>query len=256
MFQLWRRDDDPCGAAQTVTVTETVLQGAATSTLVDFGYITTASITEELIATATGRPNVGLNAVYGTTTQTSEPTTGPTPTTDSISSSSSMRETTVSVTSTLGTTKTLSLMSASTSSAIPRASECSSQGGASRTAPAATIAGSVVGSMAGLALIGLLVSYLLKRKRKLRLKMTLKRKAEENKNNRDENRQIETVMRERDRALEDLERTRSIASPKSFDFGFIPSAAAVRSPLPPPLPLPSLLPKHKTVVSAPPPRWI
>lgn len=245
MLQLWRRDDDPCGAQYTVTVTETVLHGAETSTLVDFGYITTS--TEELIATATGRPNVGLNAVYGTTS-TTEPT-GSTATTDS-----STRETTISVTSTLGTTRTLSLISAAPSSALPRGSECPSNEVASGRAPAATIAGSVVGSMSGLALLGVLVSYLLKRKRKLKLKLTVKRKTE-TKDDGELARQMDNVTRERNQALDDLERTTAFASPRSFDFGFVPStakaAAAIqgsRSPLPPP--------KHTTVVSAPPPQWI
>lgn len=254
MLQLWRRDGDPCGAQYTVTVTETVLHGAETSTLVDFGYITTS--TEELIATATGRPNVGLNAVYGTTS-TTEPTSL-TATTDSSTSTSistsSTRETTISVTSTLGTTRTLSLISAAPSSALPRGSECPSNDTASGRAPAATIAGSVVGSMAGLALLGVLVSYLLKRKRKLKLKLTVKRKTEA-KDDGELARQMDTVTRERNQALDDLERTTAFASPRSFDFGFVPSTAAAaaaiqgsRSPLPPP--------KHTTVVSAPPPQWI
>lgn len=230
MFSPWRRDEEPCGAQQTVTVTETVLQGAETSTLVDFAYVTTST---EPIATATGRPNIDLDAAY-VTSYASEPTT---------TTVSSSQEATVSVTSTLETTRTLNLVSA-TSSSSPRPSQCPSKDPSKpSTAPTATIAGSVVGSMAGLALIGLLLSCLLKRKRKL--KLTIKRKTE-TKDNQEVVQQIENIMLQRDQALEDLERTRTIASPKSFDFGFNPSA---RSPLPKP-------PIVFAPPPPPPPQWI
>jgi hypothetical protein len=221
MLYPWRRDDNSCGADHTVTVTETILQGAETSTLVDLIGATSTG----LIATATGRPSIGLNAAMESTFEPESTST----------SDSSTQQATVSVTSTVATTKTLNLVSA-TSSSAPRASECPSRDASkSSSAPAATIAGSVVGSIAGLALIVLLVSYLLKRKRKL--KLTIKRKTEE-KDDREVAQQIENVLAERDQALEALERRRSIVSPKSFDFGFSPS---VRTPLP----------KHSTAVAPP-----
>lgn len=226
MFYPWRRDDDSCGAEHTVTVTETILQGAETSTLVDLFDATGTG----LIATATGRPNMGSNVATDSTVEPESTST----------SDSSTQESTVSVTSTVATTKTLNLVSA-TSSSAPRGSECPSRDASkSPPAPAATIAGSVVGSIAGLALVTLLISYCLRRKRKRNFKLTIKRKTEE-KDNREEAEQIENVVAERDQALEVLERRRSIVSPKSFDFGFNPS---VQTPLP----------KHSTAV--PPPQWI
>ncbi|KEF51804.1 uncharacterized protein A1O9_12141 [Exophiala aquamarina CBS 119918] len=255
MFYLWRRgeSDSPCGIEYTVTVTETVLQDAATSTLVNLIDGTSTALSP-IDTSSTALPNFGANAAMGpsgNSTFDSQPTVASSHTTisgSSSSSSNSTQEATVSVTSTLGTTKTLSLVSATppigaSRPAPPRASECPSSDAShgSSSPPAATIAGSIVGSMAGLALVGLLVSYLLKRKRKWKAKLTIKKKTttEENDSQRGEDApQMGNVIA----TLEALER-RSLASPRSFEFGFNPATA----------PLPAL-PKHSTAVR--PPQWI
>lgn len=97
--------------------------------------------------------------------------------------------------------------------------------------------------MAGLALIGLLVTFILNRKRKWKAKLTIKKKTmteeENDSQGGEEGLQMGNVLA----SLEALEKRRSIASPRSFEFGFNPATA----------PLPSL-PKHST--AAQPPQWI
>ncbi|KIW83231.1 hypothetical protein Z517_02476 [Fonsecaea pedrosoi CBS 271.37] len=124
---------------------------------------------------------------------------------------------------------TVHLISATPSSSVDAfasatSSECpkitaSSTTKSTRTPPA-TIAGSVIGSMAGLALIVTLLIWCCRRKRKI--KLTFKRKVQKTDQEEQLN-ELQSVREARDQALRRLENNdKALPSPRSFDFGLPP----------------------------------
>ncbi|KAK5029321.1 hypothetical protein LTS07_005783 [Exophiala sideris] len=194
-------DSDSCAAPSTVTVTRTVLQGVATST-VDPDSSSFPTITDGMI--------VSTIPVFGggfETTLAPAPSSLPT-TTASITS--------VTVSKSVATTKTLSLASASHSASSSK-TPCPTAGSApSKSAPAGTVAGGVLGGVAGLAMIMLLLLWCCRRKRKVNI--TLKRNTK-NITQPESPKDVEAVNQDRDLALRALEQNQHVPSPRSFDFG-------------------------------------
>jgi len=113
--------------------------------------------------------------------------------------------------------------------------------------------------MAGLALIGLLVTYLLKRRRKRGWKLNIEKKTARTTTMKTEEKGCQTTGEQQEEvvqmgnvlsSLEGLERRRSFASPRSFEFGFNPVTASAGSPSLPPLPF------QNRATAASPPEWI
>lgn len=173
----------------TVTVTQTVLVGATTQTL-------TGEASSSLTA-AIGTPPV-CSSTFRTIAQSSSTTLASSP-----PPSASMASLNT-LSGTIATTKTFNLVSAGATTATDcPASTLSSSSAHTRphSSSAGIIAGSVIGSLAGLALLGLLISYCLKRKAGLKLK--LKRKVEKRDSQTEEALEaLDHVIQQRDRALQ------------------------------------------------------
>ncbi|KAI1613712.1 hypothetical protein EDD36DRAFT_463588 [Exophiala viscosa] len=208
MFFPWRRnttntqmESDSCAAPSTVTVTQTVLQGVATST-VDPDSSSFPSTTDGMV--------VSTIPVFGggfETTLVPVPSSPPT-TTASITS--------ITVSRSVATTKTLSLASASHSSSSSKTPCPTASSTASKSAPAGTVAGGVLGGVAGLAMIMLLLLWCCRRKRKVNI--TFKRNTK-NITQPESPKDVEAVKQDRDLALQTLQQNQHIPSPRSFDFG-------------------------------------
>ncbi|KAL2410019.1 hypothetical protein ABEF92_007904 [Exophiala dermatitidis] len=176
-----------CGDYHTVTVTQTVLQGAATSTVDPTNSAAApASVSNDLVAiiSATGSSDPSSSSSGSATTTTGSPgssSTGLAPWSLAMTSSgsSSGPYTTTTLSSMPATTKTLSLVVASrtsTATKCPTSKPKPANSSPKSTTPPGTIAGSVIGSMAGLALIILLLTWCFRRKKKVRF--TFKRKTQ------------------------------------------------------------------------------
>ncbi|KIX99107.1 uncharacterized protein Z520_05568 [Fonsecaea multimorphosa CBS 102226] len=133
-----------------------------------------------------------------------------------------------------GTTLTISLASATPSSSANATASATSSKCPKPTAsvttkptptPPATIAGSVIGSMAGLALIVTLLIWCCRRKRKITFKRKVQKIDQEEQSN-----ELQSVKEERDQALRRLEHDKAIPSPRSFDFG-LPQVPKTSSPV-------------------------
>ncbi|KAK5375365.1 hypothetical protein LTS03_005920 [Exophiala xenobiotica] len=198
---------DSCAAPSTVTVTQTILHGAATSTLspVDPSFPSSSAIfTFGAINLAQSSDTSASDTSLTATGLSSAPVPTVTPSVTSVTISSG-----------IPTTKTVHLVSASataSSSPCPKPSSA-----ASKATPSGTIAGGVIGGMAGLAMIVLLLLWCCGR-RKRKFNFTLKRKTictgEE-----DAPKDEEGIQQDRELALQSLEHNKHITSPRSFDFG-------------------------------------
>ncbi|KAL2444423.1 hypothetical protein ABEF95_016773 [Exophiala dermatitidis] len=185
MLLHWRRDDQSCPTGQNYYRCSSISYGAATSTVDPTNSAAApASVTNDLVAiiSATGSSDPSSSPSGSATITTGLP--GPSSTdlapwslAVTSSGSSSGPYTTTTLSSMPATTKTLSLVVASRTST---ATKCPTpKPGSSRpnsTTPPGTIAGSVIGSMAGLALIILLLTWCFRRKKEV--KFTFKRKTE------------------------------------------------------------------------------
>ncbi|KAL2444342.1 hypothetical protein ABEF95_016680 [Exophiala dermatitidis] len=176
-----------CGDYHTVTVTQTVLQGAATSTVDPTNSAAApASVTNDLVAiiSATGSSDPSSSSSGSATTTRGSPGSSPTGLAPwslamTSSGSSSGPYTTTTLSSMPATTKTLSLVVASrtsTATKCPTSKPKPANSSPKSTTPPGTIAGSVIGSMAGLTLIILLLTWCFRRKKKVRF--TFKRKTQ------------------------------------------------------------------------------
>ncbi len=214
---------DACAGPVTVTVTQTILQGAATSTTdgsassaLTTGEPTTASSdastqasgTESIsIADLQASPAFGLLSVVSHTTLT---TMAP-PTTLTLNL--------VHATPTSSSSTSTSAKSTSTSSDCPKptASKAASSDTPKPSTPPGTIAGGVIGSMAGLALFVAILLYCCRRKRNF----TFKRKVQKVVPN-DRSTELEAAQQDEDEAMRQLEQARlskPLPTPRSFDFG-------------------------------------
>ncbi|KIW92246.1 uncharacterized protein Z519_07230 [Cladophialophora bantiana CBS 173.52] len=135
-----------------------------------------------------------------------------------------------------GTTMTIHLVPATPSSSAnitagATSSKCpkptASTAANSTPTPPATIAGSVIGSMAGLALIVSLLVWCCRRKRKITFKRKVQKTDHEEQSN-----ELRSVKEERDQALRCLEQNKTFPSPRSFDFG-LPQVPKNSSPVMP-----------------------
>ncbi|EXJ88687.1 hypothetical protein A1O1_05618 [Capronia coronata CBS 617.96] len=212
-----------CGGRQTVTVTETILHGAATSTVDPSNSAFLTSTTGDAGAATTTTDSYSLVSSSSFSGSGSITVTGPStwadavqPLTSDVVPTSIPAVSSTTVTNSAATTKTLSLVVASPS-LKPTTSPCPTPGiSKPKPPPPGTIAGSVVGSMAGLALIILLLTWCMRRKRKV--KFTFKRKSK----NPDQERNSEDVESKPEpsvAALWTAEQNKPLPSPRSFDFG-------------------------------------
>ncbi|EXJ77992.1 hypothetical protein A1O3_09151 [Capronia epimyces CBS 606.96] len=212
-----------CGSRETVTVTQTILHGAATSTV---NSTTGAfSSTRGEPSTATGisssegsAPVTGLPvSAEGIIPLTSAvvPITAPTVISD-ISSISA------------ATTKTLNLVAA-TPSSTSTTSPCPKPGSSHPKSTTGTIAGSVIGIMAGLALLIVLLSWCFRRKSKV--KLTFKRKPMEAEQEQDRE-DVESKPSTNVNPPDPPEHSQPLPTPISFDFGLprIPANSTASMP--------------------------
>jgi hypothetical protein len=170
--------------------------------------------TSTLTATTASATTSGLSSTPVTATDSSQQSMSAN---TAISQTSQMPPlTTLSTVTAIGPHTTMTLHLAPVNpTPQPTASECPKpQASKTNTAPAGRIAGSVIGSMAGLALIILLLSWCMKRKRKI--KLTFKRKNSDLPTEADEAKQ---VHEETATAIREMQRNNDMRSPRSFDFG-------------------------------------
>ncbi|EXJ74401.1 uncharacterized protein A1O5_02697 [Cladophialophora psammophila CBS 110553] len=205
---------DLCGAGITVTVTQTILQGAATST------INTATSSSGM---TTGEPDVNPPNQSSLIPSSGGTSSMPPSLQASSIPSRFIPSNTTGATVGPGTTKTIHLVPATPGSTANITASASSskcpKPTASTTAnstppPPATIAGSVIGSMAGLALIVSLLVWCCRRKRKITFKRKVQKTDQEEQSN-----ELRSVKEERDQALWCLEQNKTLPSPRPVDFG-------------------------------------
>ncbi|KAL6250150.1 hypothetical protein RBB50_002451 [Rhinocladiella similis] len=207
MSWLWRRQDS-CAPPSTITVTQTILQGAATSTIVS---------TDAPLSTSSAEFTFGAIDISQSDASS---TLGPSATEPGSLSTSGAVETpsvtSVTLSSTVPTTKTVHLVSASASStASATSSACPKPSSLSSTSKhSGAIAGGVLGGMAGLAMVLLLLLWCGRRRTKF--KLTFNRKVV---NTEEEPKNEDAIQQERGLAMPQLQQNKNVPSPRSFDFG-------------------------------------
>lgn len=190
-----------------MTVTRTTSQGAATSTTPVAGESPTTQVPSPIpVVPDPTRVNTQLD-VASTATTSQTPSPSPPGTASAVTSTLSW--------SSAATTKTLHLVSASAGTSPSASARPESDAAPSKSTPPGTIAVSVVGSMAGLALIVLLLTWCLGRRKST--KFTFNRKVQKV-DPEDEPKDAEAIDRDRNGTLQRLER-QSVPSPRPFDFG-------------------------------------
>jgi hypothetical protein len=230
-----------CGEPVTVTVTKTVLQDAATSTTT-----TEAADSNNLIATApasafppsnTVSSSIDIQSSFSSviafgylpsvTTDTTLTTTAPgTTLTISLISATPSSITIATHSRATSSTCTKSTFIEATATSKPSHISSPSLSGGSRT-PAGTIAGGVIGSVAGLGLLIALLLYFCRHKRKFSFKRKVVKK---NTLTADQEEQLQTVAQELSEIKTAIARASVVTgsnkplpapaiSPRSFDFG-------------------------------------
>ncbi|KIW20421.1 hypothetical protein PV08_00996 [Exophiala spinifera] len=207
MSWLWRREH-PCTPPNTITITQTILQGAATSRITS---------TDSALSTLSAEFTFGaINFGQGDSSRT--PGASATDSGSLLTSgfAGTPPVTSITLSSTVPTTKTIHLVSASASAtSSATSSACPTQSSSSSSSKhSGAIAGGVLGGMAGVALILLLLLWCSRRHSKF--KLTFKRKMI---NTVDEQKREDAVQQERGFAMQRLEQNHEIPSPRSFDFG-------------------------------------
>ncbi|KAJ9637626.1 hypothetical protein H2204_004775 [Knufia peltigerae] len=220
MSWLWRRQD-PCAPPSTITVTQTVLQGAATSTVASTDAPSSISSAEFTFGAINVNQSDASNTSGASVTDSGSLLASGAAHTPSVTS--------ITLSSTVPTTKTIHLVSASTSATgSATSSACPEPSSSSSTSKhSGAIAGGVLGGMAGLAM--LLVLLLWCGRRRSKFKFTFNRKLGKTE---DEPKSEDAIRHERDLAMQQLEQNKSIPSPRSFDFG-LPKVSQNSTPIMP-----------------------
>ncbi|OQU93952.1 hypothetical protein CLAIMM_00385 [Cladophialophora immunda] len=221
---------DSCGAGITVTVTQTVLQGAATSTVntpassfdlatdqPDGASADQSSLVPSGIGTSSASPSAQASSIPFPFIPITTPDTTLTTAAPGTTMTKNLIHATPSASANATGSATTSECAKPTASATPK----------STPTPPATIAGSVIGSMAGLALIVTLLIWCCRRKRKITFKRKVQKTDQEEQSN-----ELQSVKEERDQDLRRLEHGKMPPTPRSFDFG-LPQVPTNSSPVMP-----------------------
>ncbi|OCT48693.1 hypothetical protein CLCR_05150 [Cladophialophora carrionii] len=217
---------DSCGQQITVTVTQTILQGAATRT-------TNAPASSDQSTPLSSSASTSSDADDGHASPVAFgflPVSISDTTLTTLSPATTMTLNLVHATSSSGRASVSKATSASSECPKPTVSAAATTASPKSSTPPGTIAGGVIGSMAGLAVIIALLLYCCRRKRKITFRRKVQKTDQE-----DQAHVLESITQEKDEAVRQLEQTRQskpLPSPRSFDFG-LPKIQHSTSPVMP-----------------------